>query len=303
MKKIKYSEITPEKIYNRRREFIKRFGITTGSLIIGQNIINTANASTNNLEKKITEYRYITTYNNYYEFGTRKSDPVEKSQNFKTKPWEITIDGEVEKKITLTIQEIKNMFPSEERIYRLRCVEGWSMVIPWLGFSLSKILEKASPTSKGKFVEFTSVYDPEQMPGQRYPILKWPYKEGLRIDEAMHPLTTLVTGLYNKELPNQNGAPLRLIIPWKYGFKSTKAIVNIKLVEKMPTSSWMRASPKEYGFYSNVNPNVDHPRWSQASERVVGSGILSERIPTQMFNGYGDEVANLYSGMDLKKYF
>ena len=303
MKKIKYSEITPEKIYNRRREFIKRFGITTGSLIIGQNIINIANASTNNLEKKITEYRYITTYNNYYEFGTRKSDPAEKSQNFKTKPWEITVDGEVEKKITLTVQEIKNMFTSEERIYRLRCVEGWSMIIPWLGFSLSKILEKASPTSKGKFVEFTSVYDPEQMPGQRYPILKWPYKEGLRIDEAMHPLTTLVTGLYNKELPNQNGAPLRLIIPWKYGFKSTKAIVNIKLVEKMPTSSWMRASPKEYGFYSNVNPNVDHPRWSQASERVVGSGILSERIPTQMFNGYGDEVANLYSGMDLKKYF
>ena len=303
MKKIKYSDITPEKIYNRRREFIKRFGMTTGSLIIGQNIINTANASTNNLGKKNTEYRYITTYNNYYEFGTRKSDPAEKSQNFKTKPWEITVDGEVEKEITLTVQEIKKMFPSEERIYRLRCVEGWSMIIPWLGFSLSKILEKASPTSKGKFVEFTSVYDPEQMPGQRYPILKWPYKEGLRIDEAMHPLTTLVTGLYNKELPNQNGAPLRLIIPWKYGFKSTKAIVNIKLVEKMPTSSWMRASPKEYGFYSNVNPNVDHPRWSQASERVVGSGILSERIPTQMFNGYGDEVANLYSGMDLKKYF
>ena len=303
MKKIKYSDITPEKIYNRRREFIKRFGMTTGSLIIGQNIINAANASTNSLGKKITEYRYITTYNNYYEFGTKKSDPAEKSQNFKTKPWEITVDGEVEKKITLTVQEIKNMFPSEERIYRLRCVEGWSMIIPWLGFSLSKILKKATPTSKGKFVEFTSVYDPEQMPGQRYPILKWPYKEGLRIDEAMHPLTTLVTGLYNKELPNQNGAPLRLIIPWKYGFKSTKAIVNIKLVEKMPTSSWMRASPKEYGFYSNVNPKLDHPRWSQASERVVGSGILSERIPTQMFNGYGDEVANLYSGMDLKKYF
>ena len=303
MKKIKYSDITPEKIYNRRREFIKRFGMTTGSLIIGQNIINAANASTNSLGEKITEYRYITTYNNYYEFGTKKSDPAEKSQNFKTKPWEITVDGEVEKKITLTVQEIKNMFTSEERIYRLRCVEGWSMIIPWLGFSLSKILKKATPTSKGKFVEFTSVYDPEQMPGQRYPILKWPYKEGLRIDEAMHPLTTLVTGLYNKELPNQNGAPLRLIIPWKYGFKSTKAIVNIKLVEKMPTSSWMRASPKEYGFYSNVNPKVDHPRWSQASERVVGSGILSERIPTQMFNGYGDEVANLYSGMDLKKYF
>ena len=177
------------------------------------------------------------------------------------------------------------------------------MIIPWLGFSLSKLLEKAAPTSKAKFVKFTSIYDPEQMPGQRYPILKWPYVEGLRIDEAMHPLTTLVTGLYGKELPNQNGAPLRLIVPWKYGFKSTKVIVNIKLVEKMPTSSWMRASPKEYGFYSNVNPRVDHPRWSQASERVIGSGIISERIPTTMFNGYGDEVAHLYSEMDLKKNF
>ena len=277
--------------------------MTTGSLIIGQNIINAANASNNSLGKKITEYRYITTYNNYYEFGTRKSDPAEKSQNFKTKPWKITVDGEVEKKITLTVQEIKNMFPSEERIYRLRCVEGWSMVIPWLGFSLSKILKKASPTSKGKFVEFTSVYDPEQMPGQRYPILKWPYKEGLRIDEAMHPLTTLVTGLYNKKLPNQNGAPLRIFLPWKYGFKSAKAIVKIKLVEKMPTSSWMWASPREYGFYSNVNPDVNHPRWSQATERVIGNDIFAPRVKTLMFNGYGDEVANLYTGMDLKKFF
>ena len=233
----------------------------------------------------------------------KKNDPVEKSQNFKTKPWNITIDGEVKKKITLTAEEIKNIFPIEERIYKLRCVEGWSMIIPWLGFSLSKLLEKAAPTSKAKFVKFTSIYDPEQMPGQRYPILNWPYVEGLRIDEAMHPLTTLVTGLYGKELPNQNGAPLRLIVPWKYGFKSTKVIVNIKLVEKMPTSSWMRASPKEYGFYSNVNPRVDHPRWSQASERVIGSGIISERIPTTMFNGYGDEVAHLYSEMDLKKNF
>jgi sulfoxide reductase catalytic subunit YedY len=255
------------------------------------------------LKKKITEHRYVTTYNNYYEFGTRKSDPVEKSQNFKTDPWNITIDGEVENKITLDIQKIKNIFQSEERVYKLRCVEGWSMIIPWMGFSLSKLLEKASPTSKGKFVEFTSVYDPEQMPGQRYPILNWPYTEGLRIDEAMHPLTTMVTGLYGKELPNQNGAPLRLIVPWKYGFKSAKAIVNIKLVEKMPTSSWMRSSPREYGFYSNVNPEVNHPRWSQASERVIGSGILSERIPTEMFNGYSEEVANLYSGMDLKKNF
>ena len=303
MKKFRYSEITPEKIYIRRREFVKKLGFSTGSLIIGQNIIANAFAANDNLQEKITEQRYVTTYNNYYEFGTRKSDPVEKSQNFKTSPWNITIDGEVEKKITLSIDEIKNSFPIEERIYRLRCVEGWSMIIPWMGFSLNKLLEKVSPNSKAKFVEFTTVYDPEQMPGQRYPILQWPYKEGLRIDEAMHPLTTIVTGLYGKELPNQNGAPLRLIVPWKYGFKSSKAIVNIKLVTKMPTSSWMRASPKEYGFYSNVNPRVDHPRWSQASERVIGSGILSERIPTTMFNGYGDQVANLYSGMDLRKNF
>ena len=303
MKKIKYSEITPEKIYLRRREFVKKLGFSTGSLIIGQNMIGKAFAANDNLQEKITERRYVTTYNNYYEFGTRKSDPVEKSQNFKTSPWNLTIDGEVEKKITLTVDEIKNSFPIEEKIYRLRCVEGWSMVIPWMGFSLNKLLEKASPNGKAKFVEFTTVLDPEQMPGQRYPILKWPYKEGLRIDEAMHPLTTMVTGLYGKELPNQNGAPLRLIVPWKYGFKSSKAIVNIKLVEKMPISSWMQASPKEYGFYSNVNPRVNHPRWSQASERVIGSGILSERIPTTMFNGYGDQVANLYSGMDLKKNF
>ena len=303
MKKFRYSEITPEKIYIRRREFVKKLGFSTGSLIIGHNMLGNAFAATNNLQEKITEQRYVTTYNNYYEFGTRKSDPVEKSQNFKTSPWNITIDGEVEKKITLSIDEIKNSFPIEERIYRLRCVEGWSMIIPWMGFSLSKLLEKASPNSKAKFVEFTSVYDPEQMPGQRYPILQWPYKEGLRIDEAMHPLTTMVTGLYGKELPNQNGAPLRLIVPWKYGFKSAKAIVNIKFVERMPTSSWMRASPREYGFYSNVNPRVDHPRWSQASERVIGSGIMSERIPTTMFNGYADQVANLYSGMDLKKNF
>ena len=301
MKKISFSEITPEKIYLKRRDFIKKLGLSTSSLIIGQNFLNNANASTNKLEP--TEYRYISTYNNYYEFGTRKSDPVEKSQNFKTEPWNIKIDGEVENKINISALEINNMFESEERIYRLRCVEGWSMVIPWMGFSLSELLEKAKPNNKAKFVEFISVYDPVQMPGQKYPILQWPYREGLRIDEAMHPLTTLVTGLYGKKLPNQNGAPLRLIVPWKYGFKSAKAIVNIKLVEKMPTSSWMRSSPREYGFYSNVNPNVDHPRWSQASERVIGSGILSERIPTQMFNGYGDEVANLYSGMDLKKYF
>ncbi len=303
MKKIKNSEITPEIIYKNRRKFVQNLGLAAGSMFIGQNFINLAEASSNSLDQEITEYRYITTYNNYYEFGTKKSDPVEKSQNFKTSPWNITIDGEVEKPLTLSMDEVKNMFPIEERIYKLRCVEGWSMVIPWLGFPLYKLLDKVSPTSKGKFVKFISVLDPEQMPGQKYPILDWPYQEGLRIDEAMHPLTILVTGLYGKELPNQNGSPIRLIVPWKYGFKSAKAIINIKLVDKMPTSSWMKASPHEYGFYSNVNPRVDHPRWSQASERVIGGGIISPRIPTTMFNGYGDEVAHLYKNMDLKKYF
>ena len=303
MKKIKYSEITPESIYKNRRNFIKNLGLAAGSMFLSQNLITSANANTKKEELKLTEYRYVTTYNNYYEFGTGKSDPVEKSQKFKTKPWDVLIDGEVEKPLKLSMEEIITMFPSEERIYKLRCVEGWSMIIPWLGFPLNKILKKVSPTSKAKFVKFTSVLDPEQMIGQRFPILDWPYKEGLRIDEAMHDLTILVTGLYGKKLPNQNGSPLRLMVPWKYGFKSSKAIVNIKLVEKMPVSSWMKASPKEYGFYSNVNPRVDHPRWSQASERVIGEGIISPRIPTTMFNGYGDEVASLYDGMDLKKYF
>ena len=278
-------------------------GLAAGSMFIGQNLITSTNANTNKEELKLTDYRYVTTYNNYYEFGTGKSNPVERSQKFKTTPWDVVIDGEVANPIKISMDEILEMFPSEERIYKLRCVEGWSMVIPWLGFPLNKILKKALPTNKAKFVKFISVLDPEQMIGQRFPILDWPYKEGLRIDEAMHDLTILVTGLYGKKLPNQNGAPLRLMVPWKYGFKSSKAIVNIKLVEKMPTSSWMKASPNEYGFYSNVNPTVDHPRWSQASERVIGGGIISPRIPTTMFNGYGDEVANLYTGMDLKKYF
>ena len=301
MRKIKYSEITPEKIYKNRRSFIKSVGLGASSLAMSA--IPFASKSLANERDELTSYKDITTYNNYYEFGTSKSDPYRNSQAFKTTPWEISIEGEVEKPIKLSMEEISEMFVSEERIYRLRCVEGWSMVIPWLGFPLSKILKKAQPTSKGKFVKFTSILDPEQMIGQRFPILDWPYKEGLRIDEAMHDLTIIVTGLYGKKLPNQNGSPLRLMVPWKYGFKSSKAIVNIKLVEKMPISSWMKASPNEYGFYSNVNPRVDHPRWSQATERVIGEGIISPRIPTTMFNGYGDEVAGLYSGMDLKKYF
>ena len=301
MKKINYSEVTPEKIYNNRRFFIKSLGLGVSSIAMtALPLINNANSNEDN---KLTSYKDITTYNNYYEFGTAKGDPYKYAQNFKTNPWNITIDGEVEKPIQISIEEILETFVSEERIQRLRCVEGWSMVIPWMGFSLSQLLSKVTLTSKAKFVEFESVYDPEQMRGQKYPVLQWPYREGLRIDEAMHPLTTVVTGLYGKKLPNQNGAPLRIFIPWKYGFKSAKAIVKIKLVEKMPTSSWMRASPREYGFYSNVNPNVDHPRWSQSTERVIGNDIFAPRVKTLMFNGYGDDVASLYTGMDLKKYF
>jgi sulfoxide reductase catalytic subunit YedY len=301
MKKYKYSEITPEQIYSKRRKFIKSIGLGVGSLSLSSiPFLNTAYSQN---ETKLTSYNDITNYNNYYEFGTGKKDPFKNSQEFKTKPWSVTIEGEVDSPITLTAEEILSLFPSEERIYKLRCVEGWSMVIPWMGFSLSKLLNKVSIKNTAKFVEFESVYDPEQMKGQRYPVLNWPYREGLRIDEAMHPITTVVTGLYGKALPNQNGAPLRIFVPWKYGFKSAKAIVKIKLVKKMPVSSWMRSSPREYGFYSNVNPNVSHPRWSQATERVIGEGILSPRIETEMFNGYGDEVASLYSGMDLKKNF
>ena len=301
MKKYKHSEITPEQIYNKRRKFIKSIGLGVSSISLSS--IPFLNNAYSENKTNLTTYEDITTYNNYYEFGTGKEDPYKNSQEFITKPWNISIEGEVEKPITLSAEEIISLYPSEERIYKLRCVEGWSMVIPWMGFSLSKLLNKVSIKSEAKFVEFESVYDPEQMKGQKYPVLNWPYREGLRIDEAMHPLSTVVTGLYGKALPNQNGAPLRIFVPWKYGFKSAKAIVKIKLVEKMPTSSWMKASPREYGFYSNVNPDVSHPRWSQASERVIGGSLLSPRVETQMFNGYGDEVANLYSGMDLKKYF
>jgi sulfoxide reductase catalytic subunit YedY len=297
MKKYKYSEITPEKIYNDRRSFIKSMSYGLGALTLSS--VPLINAKASNLNEP-NSYEDITTYNNFYEFGTGKSDPHRRAKNFTTRPWIIKIEGEVEKSLELTIEEVLAI-KSEERILKLRCVEGWSMVIPWMGFSLSELLLKVNPTNKAKFVEFESVYDPEQMKGQRYPVLNWPYKEGLRIDEAMHPLTTVVTGLYGKKLPNQNGAPLRIFIPWKYGFKSAKAIVKIKFVEKMPTSSWMWASPREYGFYSNVNPNVDHPRWSQATERIIGEGVWAPRVKTLMFNGYGDEVASLYNGMDLKK--
>jgi methionine sulfoxide reductase catalytic subunit len=297
MKKFKYSEITPEKIYNNRRKFLKNLGYGIGSIAFANNALANTDLS------KPTSYKDITTYNNYYEFGTGKGDPYKKSQDFKTRPWTVRIEGEVEEPIDLSIDEILNSFPSEERVQRLRCVEGWSMIIPWMGFSLSELLKKVKIKPEAKYVKFISVYDPENMVGQRRAVLNWPYVEGLRLDEAMHPLTTVVTGLYGKPLPNQNGAPLRIFIPWKYGFKSGKAIVKIELVKKMPMTAWMWASPREYGFYSNVNPNVNHPRWSQATERVINGDIFSPRVETLMFNGYGDEVAHLYSGMDLKKNF
>ena len=297
MKKFKYSEITPEKIYNNRRKFLKNLGYGIGGIALANSALANTDLS------KPTSYKDITTYNNYYEFGTGKGDPYKKSQDFKTRPWTVRIEGEVEQPIDLSIDEILNSFSSEERVQRLRCVEGWSMIIPWMGFSLSELLNKVKIKPEAKFVKFESVYDPENMVGQRRAVLNWPYVEGLRLDEAMHPLTTVVTGLYGKPLPNQNGAPLRIFIPWKYGFKSGKAIVKIELVKKMPMTAWMWALPREYGFYSNVNPNVNHPRWSQATERVINGDIFSPRVKTLMFNGYGDEVAHLYTGMDLKKNF
>ena len=274
----------------------------TASIMLGSFFSFSASSNTS-FSEKLTSYKDITTYNNYYEFGTDKEDPSKNSTKFKTSPWSLTIEGEVEQTKTFSYEQIIKNFPSEERIYRLRCVEGWSMVIPWMGFSLSNLLKTVSPTSKAKFVEFISVYRPEEMIGQQSKILDWPYREGLRLDEAMHPLTIMATGLYGKNLPNQNGAPIRLVVPWKYGFKSAKAIVKIRLVENIPISSWMSASPTEYGFYSNVNPNVDHPRWSQATERRIGDSFLDPRRPTEMFNGYANEVSTLYKGMDLRKYY
>ena len=248
-------------------------------------------------------YADITTYNNYYEFGTDKADPAANSQKFRTSPWSLTIGGEAEVTGTFTLEDILKPHPLEERVYRLRCVEAWSMVVPWVGFPLGDLLKRFKPTSKAKFVEFKTLFDPKQMPGQRSAVLEWPYVEGLRIDEAMHPLTLVAVGLYGKVLPNQNGAPLRLIIPWKYGFKGIKAIVSIKFTERAPRTTWAGAASNEYGFFANVNPEVDHPRWSQASERHIGANAFGPRRPTLPFNGYAAQVASLYSGMDLRKYF
>jgi sulfoxide reductase catalytic subunit YedY len=249
----------------------------------------------------------VSAYNNYYEFGTDKGDPASYAGQLKTSPWSVTIDGLVSKPATYPLEDILKSLALEERIYRLRCVEGWSMVIPWTGFPLSALLNRAEPMGSAKYVAFETLVRPEEMPGQRgfFQPLEWPYVEGLRLDEAMHPLTILAAGLYGETLPNQNGAPIRLVVPWKYGFKSIKSIVRISLVEKQPVTSWNRQNPREYGFYSNVNPEVDHPRWSQKTERRIGegSGLFAKRRPTLPFNGYGEQVASLYTGMDLKAFY
>ena len=254
-------------------------------------------------DEKLTKYQDITTYNNYYEFGTDKADPAIQSTLFKPRPWTISIEGEVKKAKTISIEDLMRLAPLEERIYRHRCVEAWSMVIPWIGLPLASLVKWAEPTGNAKFIEFISANDPATMPGARSPILDWPYTEGLRLDEAMNPLALLAVGLYGEILPNQNGAPVRLVTPWKYGFKGAKAIVKIRFVEKMPLTTWVKSGPNEYGFYANVNPNVDHPRWTQSSEKPIGAGLFAGRIKTKMFNGYSEQVGQMYAGLDLKKNF
>jgi len=305
------SEITPKHLYFNRRTFLAGAGALLGTAAAGgalNRLLTPAEValpgtkldygkSQFSTSEKQTPFNDITHYNNYYEFSTDKYEPAKLAENFNAWPWTIKVEGLANKPKTFDIDALRKM-QLEERIYRLRCVEGWSMVIPWIGFPLSSLLNQVQPNPKAKFVEFTSLYDPKRFPGQQRGVLEWPYVEGLRMDEAMHPLTLLVVGLYGETLPNQDGAPIRLVVPWKYGFKGIKAIVKIKLVDYQPTSTWTKAAPNEYGFYSNVNPNVDHPRWSQAKERRIGE--FTKR-PTLMFNGYGDQVASLYNGMDLKK--
>jgi sulfoxide reductase catalytic subunit YedY len=308
------SEITPQEVYEGRRQFIARIAATaavgTGmwemanreAFAQGQPLAATASPALSTRETP-TSFKDASSYNNFYEFGTDKGDPVENAHTLRTRPWTVTIEGEVKKPVTLDIDRILKLAPLEQRIYRLRCVEGWSMVIPWVGYSLSNLLKQVEPTGNAKYVEFTTLADRKQMPGLRSGVLDWPYVEGLRMDEAMHPLTLLTVGMYGQVLPNQNGAPVRLIVPWKYGFKSAKSIVRIRLVSRQPRTAWNDSAPSEYGFYSNVNPNVDHPRWSQATERRIGEdGFFKPKRKTLMFNGY-DQVASLYSGMDLKKFF
>ena len=299
------SEVTPYSAYLNRRELMG--GLAASALALGTRTAEAAaqlkfspNARYSTRESA-NSFEDITTYNNFYEFGTSKEDPARLGGAFRPRPWSVKISGEAGVTGTFTLEDILKPHPLEERIYRLRCVEAWSMVIPWIGFPLGDLLKRFKPTSRAKYVAFQTVLRPAEMPGQRFPVLEWPYVEGLRIDEAMHPLTILAVGLYGRELPNQNGAPLRLVVPWKYGFKSIKSIVEIRFTERQPPTSWNLSAPDEYGFYANVNPQVDHPRWSQAKERRIGAGVFAPRQPTLMFNGYAEQVAGLYRGMDLKK--
>jgi sulfoxide reductase catalytic subunit YedY len=301
------TEITPREVYLDRRRLL----LGLGAMVLPAVALPVAasgplkyrpNARYSTSEKP-NSFEDITTYNNFYEFGTDKSDPSQRSDRFRPRPWSVTISGEAEVTGQFDLENILKPHALEERIYRLRCVEAWSMVIPWVGFPLGDLLKRFRPTSRAKYVAFTTVLRPDEMPGQRSPVLDWPYVEGLRMDEAMHPLTILAVGLYGQELPSQNGAPLRLVVPWKYGFKSIKSIVEIRCTERPPPTSWNRSAPQEYGFYANVNPEVDHPRWSQAKERRIGAGTFAPRVPTLPFNGYAAQVADLYRGMDLRKWY
>ncbi len=288
-----HEDVTPKSAFLNRRQ------VMAGLAGVGLTAMTKPAAAQNTLEPNTWEE--ITSYNNYYEFGTGKDDPAKYAASLKTEPWSVKIDGLVERPGEYDFKDIMSEMTVEERIYRFRCVEAWSMVIPWNGFELADLLAMAGVQEGAKYVAFETAYRPDEMPGVQYPILEWPYREGLRLDEAMHPLTIMATGIYGKPIPNQNGAPLRLVVPWKYGFKSIKSIVRITLTDTQPPTSWNMSNPREYGFYSNVNPNVDHPRWSQAAERRIGGGLFAKREPTLMFNGYETEVVGLYEGMDLAK--
>jgi len=301
---LRHSDVTPKGVWLDRRRLIAAatgaaaagaLGLPTSALEYRQSAYSTA--------EEPNSFEDITSYNNFYEFGPEKGDPKRHAHRLTTEPWSVKIDGLVERPGSYPLDDILKGVALEERIYRFRCVEAWSMVIPWIGFPLATLLDRVGVRAGARYVAFETLVRPEEMPGQRFPMLDWPYREGLRLDEAMHPLTILATGLYGEEMPNQNGAPIRLVVPWKYGFKSIKSIVRIALMEEQPPITWQMENPREYGFYSNVNPQVDHPRWSQATERRIGAGLFSARQPTLMFNGYAEEVGGLYAGMDLKKHF
>jgi methionine sulfoxide reductase catalytic subunit len=309
---IRSSEITPKSVYLRRREFIQAsaaalvaagFGSLAGGVSAqgGLRKLPDVRKSSFSTDEPMNSYDDITSYNNFYEFGTGKDEPRVNARDFRTSPWTIRVEGHVEKPATYDLDDFITPHALEERIYRLRCVEAWSMVIPWIGFPLKSVIDRVQPTSRARYVEFRTLHDPDRMPLQKTRILSWPYREGLRLDEAMHPLAILAVGLYGEVLPNQNGAPIRLVVPWKYGFKSIKSIVTMRFVDREPRNTWQEMQPQEYGFYANVNPTVDHPRWSQARERRLPS--LFNNRPTEMFNGYADQVASLYTGMDLRKLY